>query len=94
MGKKNEAPSPVARRLREAREEAGLSQKQLGIAAGIDQFSASPRINQYEQGKHQPDFGTVKRLAAVLKVPPPFFYTEDDKLAEIIQTFQSKKTRH
>ncbi len=93
MGKKNEAPSPVARRLREARETEGLSQKQLGIAAGIDQFSASPRINQYEQGKHQPDFGTVKRLAAVLKTPPPFFYTEDDALAKVILAYRPKKKR-
>lgn len=66
----------------------GISQKQLGIAAGIDEFSASPRINQYEKGKHQPDYGTVTRLAAVLKVPPPYFYAEDDKLAQLIFNYK------
>ena len=47
---------------------AGLSQKQLGIKAGIDELSASPRIKQYERGKHTPDYSTVERLAKVLKV--------------------------
>ena len=49
--------------------EADLSQKALGIKAGIDQFSASARMNQYETDKHVPDFGTVKRIAKILKVP-------------------------
>ena len=53
--------SPIAKRLKEARLEAGLSQKELGVKAGIDQFSASPRMNQYETGKHTPDFGTIKK---------------------------------
>jgi len=76
--------SVVAKRLREARTRAELSQKQLGIKAGIDEFSASPRINQYERGKHAPDYSTVERLAKVLKVPTPFFYAGDDDLAKII----------
>ncbi len=76
--------SPVAKRIKEARTRAGLSQKQLGIEAGIDAFSASPRINQYEKGKHTPDFATAVRLATVLGVPMPLLYTEDDTMAEII----------
>ena len=79
--------SVVAKRLREARERAGLSQKQLGIRAGIDEFSASPRINQYERGKHTPDFHTVERLAKVLVVPTPYFYARDNELAELILQF-------
>lgn len=46
------AKSPVAKRLKEARLAARLSQKSLGIAAGMDEFSASARMNQYETGKH------------------------------------------
>lgn len=74
----------IARRMREARLKAGLSQKMLGIAAGIDEFSASPRINQYETGKHIPDFATAERLAEVLGVPTPFLYARDDQLAELL----------
>ena len=76
--------SPVAKRIKQARTRAGLSQKQLGIEAGIDAFSASPRINQYEKGKHTPDFATAARLASVLGVLTPFLYAEDDTLAEAI----------
>ena len=75
---------PIAKRLKEARIRAGLSQKQLGIKAGIDAFSASPRINQYETGKHRPDFATARRLADVLGVPTPFLYAENDTMAEML----------
>jgi len=79
--------SITATRLREARTNAGLSQRQLGIEAGIDPFSASPRINQYERGKHTPDYNTASRLAKVLNVPTPYLYAEEDDLAEIILAF-------
>ena len=81
--------SPVSKRLREARMDADLSQKSLGIKAGIDQFSASARMNQYEVDKHVPDFGTVKHIAKVLKLPTAYFYCEDDKLAEKIKKWAS-----
>jgi transcriptional regulator with XRE-family HTH domain len=79
-----EGRSVIAKRLREARLRSGLSQKTLGIKAGIDEFSASPRVNQYETAKHTPDYSTVERLAGVLGVPTPFFYTREDWLAEVI----------
>lgn len=79
--------SPLPKRLKEARIAAKLSQKELGIAAGIDRFSASPRINQYETGKHTPDFLTLKKLATVLSLPTAFFYAEEDDLAKIIKSF-------
>jgi transcriptional regulator with XRE-family HTH domain len=79
--------SVVARRLRQARLRAGLSQKQLGIKAGIDPFAASARINQYERGKHTPDVGTAARLARVLAVPAPYLYAQDNALASWILAF-------
>lgn len=81
------ADSPLPRRLKEARIAKGLSQKKLGISAGIDEFSASPRINQYETGKHTPDFSTLKLLATVLGVPTAYFYAEEDELATMIKLF-------
>ena len=80
----SEAHSPFPMRLKEARLAKGLSQKNLGIIAGIDEFSASSRMNQYEKGKHTPDFTTLKRLAEVLGVPTAFFYCEEDWLAEML----------
>ena len=87
MGKSENEVSPFGGRLREARTLKGISQKQLGILAGIDQFSASSRVNQYERGKHTPDFLTAKRLALQLSVPVAFLYSEDDELGEAILTF-------
>ena len=70
-------------RLKQARLAAGLSQKMLGIEAGIDAFVASTRINRYELGIHKPDLLTVRKLAEVLKVPVAFFYADtDDEIAE------------
>ena len=79
--------SIVAKRLGEARLRSGLSQKKLGILAGIDEFSASARINQYERGKHIPDLRTVERIAKVLEVPSAYFYAVEDDLAAWILTF-------
>lgn len=81
--------STFTKRLKEARNRAGLSQKQLGIAANIDEFSASARMNQYETGKHHPDLKTIERLCAVLRVPVAFLYCDDDSLAEIIASYPS-----
>lgn len=85
--------SPVAKRLKQARLRAGLSQRQLGIEAGIDAFSASPRINQYEKGRHTPDFSTARRLASVLDVPTPYLFAEDDTVADIILVLGSLSLR-
>ena len=73
-----------ARRLAEARKRAGLSQRQLGVLADLGPTVASPRINQYERGKHEPQLKTAKRLAEVLGIPPAFLYTDDDVLAELL----------
>ncbi|ENV15438.1 helix-turn-helix domain-containing protein [Acinetobacter guillouiae] len=71
-------------RLRAARKEKNLSQERLGILAGIDESSASARMNQYETGKHVPDFLMAKKIAEVLEVPVVYFYAEDNLMAEII----------
>ena len=73
-----------SRRLKEIRLAKGLSQKRLGILAGIDEFVASTRINRYEKGVHQANIEVVQQLSAVLEVPLAYFYTEDDELASLL----------
>lgn len=73
-----------ALRLAQARERAGLTQVQLGVLAGMDPSVASPRINQYEKGKHEPQLETAKRLAKVLGIPAAFLYTDDEQLAKLL----------
>lgn len=79
--------SPISKRLKQARLQAGISQKQLGIKSGIDEFVASARMNQYETGKHTPEFSVLATIAKALNLPAAYFYTNDDVLAEIISTY-------
>ena len=74
-------------RLKTARLAAGMSQKQLGIAIGLDEFVASTRIDRYELGIHEADLGTVSRLATVLRQPCAYFFADSDSLAEMISIF-------
>lgn len=76
--------SPFPRRMKAAREKLGITQMELGVRAGIDESSASARINQYERGKHAPDFLTVRNLAIALNVPTAYLYAEDDNFAELL----------
>ncbi|MDR0251095.1 MAG: helix-turn-helix domain-containing protein [Burkholderiales bacterium] len=89
MSQKRNRPETIfCRRLKEARQAAGFSQKNLGIAAGIDEFAASARINRYEQAVHEADAMTIANLAKVLDVPLAYFYAEDDRLAQMILVFE------
>lgn len=83
--------SPLCKRLKEARLSANYSQKKLGIEAGMDQFSASARMNHYEMGRHTPDYSTLKRIANVLRLPVSYFYAEEDELARFIKIFNELK---
>lgn len=76
-----------SQRLKDARLLRGLSQKGLGIAAGIDEFVASARINRYEKGVHEANLVTASCLAEALDVPLAYFYAADDNLAKMILTF-------
>ena len=75
-------------RLKIARKAKKLSQERLGILAGIDEASASARMNQYETGKYAPDLLMVTKIAEVLEVPVSYFYTENNLMAEIIVQLQ------
>jgi transcriptional regulator with XRE-family HTH domain len=85
------ALSTFATRLKQARSASGLSQKQLGIEAGIDEFTASTRMNRYEQGVHEPDAETAKRIAVALGVPSAYLFADDEDLAELIRLFPALK---
>ncbi|WP_066803751.1 helix-turn-helix domain-containing protein [Moraxella oblonga] len=71
------------KRLKEARKTRKLTQEKLGIMVGLDEFVASTRINRYEKGVHEPDFGILERMAIALDVPVAYFFA-DDELAKII----------
>lgn len=89
MAKKGQLPV-YSRRLREAREARDISQRKLGIKAGLDEFVASTRINRYENGVHQPALRIQERLAEALDMPLAYFYAEDDELARLIAESKRK----
>lgn len=73
----------ICEKLKAARLRAGLSQEKLGKLAGIDPTSASARMNQYERGKHAPDYRLMCKVAEILHMPVSWFYTEDEDLAKL-----------
>ncbi len=91
MTKTDNSAKQWGARLKQARLAAGLSQKQLGIQAGIDEFVASTRINRYELGVHMPDYLTAQNLAKVLGVSAAFLYAPEDDVAELIFRFCTSK---
>jgi transcriptional regulator with XRE-family HTH domain len=81
------------KRLKEARKLRGFSQERLGIEAGIEPATASARMSQYEKGVHQPGESIVKQIAAVMNLPVPYFYCEDDETAHLLQCFHLLKAK-
>lgn len=55
----------VGERIRNARKNAGLTQKQLGEKCGI----AEPTIRRYELGKLNPKYETLQKIASALEIP-------------------------
>jgi transcriptional regulator with XRE-family HTH domain len=75
--------NPIPLRLKQARNKIGISQKELGIKIGMDESSASGRMNHYEKGRHSPDLKTLRKIAQELNVPLNYFLCEDDLSAEL-----------
>ena len=86
--------STVGKRLRQARERAGLPQDRLGVLAGLEESSSSARISRYESGLHEPPLSFAESLAKVLGVPAAYFYCSDDRLAEIILHYADMSEAH
>ena len=81
--------NPFPKRLKQARDILGISQRELGILIGLEPDSASSRMNHYERGRHMPDFATLKRIAEELNVPIAFLFCECDEMAEMIKAFDN-----
>ena len=79
--------SVIGKRLKQARLRAGLSQERLGVLAGIDEMSASARMNQYERGVHTPGYPMAEQFAKVLNVPVEYFYAKKEDSAQLLLGF-------
>lgn len=74
----------VPKRLKEARELAGLSQEKLAQLVEIESVNSRSRISNYEAGRFTPPFDFILRVAKVLGYPEYYFYTVDDDVAKNI----------
>jgi transcriptional regulator with XRE-family HTH domain len=83
--------SIYSRRLYEVRMSLGWSQEKLGVLLGLDEGVASVRISRYESGIHQPPFKTAQKIAKLLGYPLPYFFCEDEELANIIKNHKKNK---
>jgi len=76
--------SIVGKRIKDLREELGLSQEKVGVAIGIDESSSRARISRYELGVHEPPLPTARRIAEALGAPLTYLYCEDDNIAALL----------
>lgn len=86
------ASAIFAKRLQQARELRGLSQRALGDALGLGKQVGSTRINRYERQASLCDMETASRIARELNVPLAYLFAEGDDQAEMILAF-SKLTK-
>ena len=75
----------IGERIREIRNERGLTQKTLGEKAGI----AEPTIRRYELGKLNPKINTVKKIATALNVPWYELYPGEEDGEDVKLLFRS-----
>lgn len=55
---------------------------------GLDPSVASTRMNQYERGRHEPNYRFVSKLAKAFKVPEAYFYASGEALAAWILAYE------
>jgi transcriptional regulator with XRE-family HTH domain len=48
-------------------------------------------MNQYEQGRHTPSPAVLAKIGLVLQLPLPFFFAQEDDLAELIEAYARER---
>ncbi len=74
----------VPKRLKAARQRAGLSQEKFLQLTNVESVSDKSQISSYESGRYSPPFEFVVQIAKALNYPEAYFYTVDDDFAEQI----------
>ncbi len=65
----------IAERIKKARQEAKLSQLQVGVALGV----SDKTISGYESGRISPPVDKLQKLADLLKKPIAYFVGDDSR---------------
>ena len=87
----NAAASCLGARVRELRQERGLTLKALGRRAGL----SHPFLSQLERGLARPSVGSVERIATALDVPVGALWSAPrPELAEVVRSSDGTTTPH
>lgn len=78
----------LSRRLKKAREEFGVSQKELGLMLGL----SDKAISAYESARITPPIHTLKKISEYLKKPLSYFVDEDEDSYSLQTRFASMET--
>ncbi|MGJ0637691.1 helix-turn-helix domain-containing protein [Xenorhabdus bovienii] len=82
-------------RLIDARKAKKLSQREVGEALGASSKEhAKLKISRYERGVLSPPYDVACQIAAILDVPPCYFYIDDDSFAEQVLILYKKNFCH
>ena len=73
----------LSRRLKKAREEYGISQKELGLLLGL----SDKAISAYESARITPPIQTLQRISQELKKPLSYFVNEDEEAYKLQTRF-------
>ena len=92
----------IGDRIKRVRNMRGITQRELGLAAGFDESSADVRIAQYESGKRTPKEDMLKKIAGILDVNfrslyEPTLYAAEDimyTLFELDEHYRIFLTEH
>lgn len=78
----------IGEKIKKIRTFRGMTQKEFGLAVGLDEKGADNRIAQYETNYRIPKRDMLEQMAAVLRINPLNFYSDTPGCAEdIMQTF-------
>lgn len=59
----------IPEKIKKARQEAGMTQKQVGLACGYDEKSAESFARQWERGTRPVPIDKLRALSQVLNIP-------------------------
>lgn len=82
----------VPKRLKEAREAAGMTQESLSQLVGVEGINSRSRLSSYEVGRTEPPYSLIVKIARALDYPEGYFYTMDDAFAaSMLQAHRNRK---
>ncbi|MCH7699028.1 MAG: helix-turn-helix transcriptional regulator [Chloroflexi bacterium] len=83
-----DSPLDIGRRIRSAREDAGLSQEQLGNR--LDPPRSHAAVSDMERGVTNVGAGVLAQLANILDRPPGYFYGVQTSTRDAASAFQAR----